>query len=350
MKMSGHAHAVYVLPLLLGCLMMAGACASTGGRAVEGANPVRVNRVNYRGWDDSLLMTNGDVVVVIVPQVARIMKYAFVDGENVLWVNDELAPERTGSPGTQGFTERWENFGGYKLWPAPEKVWGEPPPWELDRGACRVEITPQNSVRLIGMPSPDFGLRFDREITLAPEGSRLEIKQSAVNVSDRPITASVWDVTQLKPDCVAFVPMGPGAGYRAGTKETFEKQWRRAGSMMLLRPAGDYTKTFFTGPPGWLGCKRGEALYLKVFDIAETPPPRPETPREVYTAKDYIELEAVGPAVELQPDQSTTFTERWYLLRDDFRDDGDEKFARAVVKAVSKLFAAEAGARQARPQ
>jgi hypothetical protein len=89
MKM--HAEAICLLPLMLACLLLAGGCASAA--ADEGApSPVRVNRIPYRGWDDAVLMTNDDVVVVIVPQVARIMKYATVDGENLLWEDGKLVP------------------------------------------------------------------------------------------------------------------------------------------------------------------------------------------------------------------------------------------------------------------
>ncbi|NLW50945.1 MAG: DUF4380 domain-containing protein [Candidatus Brocadiaceae bacterium] len=302
-----------LLPLVVLCLAMAGGCASgSGGTHAPGA--VRVNRVPYRGWEDALLMTNGDAVVVIVPQVARIMEYSTAGGENLLWIKDELAPEVSGSPGTQGHTRQWENFGGYKLWPAPEKVWRNPPPWELDRGACRVEVSRDGVVTMIGLPCPDFGLRFDRQFTLAPAGSRLEVKQTAVNISDKPITASIWDVTQVRHDVDAFVPMGPGARYRMVDREPFRQQWTFVDGMMVLNTSGADGKAFFSGPPGWLGCRRGEEVYLKVFEIDPTLPPDPETPREVYTCKDYVELEVVGPAVELQPGESTTLTEYWYLL------------------------------------
>ena len=204
-----------------------------------------------------------------------------------------------------------------------------------------MEVTPDGVVRLTGLPCPAFGLRYDREITLAPTGSRLEIKQTAVNISDRPITAAIWDITEIKPDCHAFVPIGEGARYRMTDRGGFREQWTFVDGTMVLNPSGAGGKAFFSGPPGWLGCKRGDDVYLKVFDIAAEPPPDPETHREVYTSKDYIELEIVGPAVELQPGQSTTLTETWYLLRADERVETDEELVKMVRRLMEEAVEAQ---------
>jgi len=308
-----------LLLLAAGAFITFGCVASGGGGAgdedvVRQAGPVTVSRVDWLGWSDCYRIRNAEAEVLIVPQIGRIMAYGLVGGENVLWVNEALTPLRTGGQEPGSPTE-WQNFGGYKLWPAPQKDWGWPPDWRLDRGPCRVEVTPQGSVRLTGTPSDRYGIRFDREIALAPEGSRLEIIQTALNVSGKLVTASIWDVTQVKADCVGFVPLAAGAAYRTGEGGPLDEQWSRVKDMLLVKPSGKVGKAFISGPPCWLGCKRGELLFLKGFDAPDGLPPEPETPREVYTGDmGYIELEIVGPAVALNPRESTTLRETWHLL------------------------------------
>lgn len=305
------AELVCLVPLALSLCLAAG-CGSVAGGS-RSAGGLSISRTDFRGWQDAWRISNGEYEVVVVPQIARIMAYGPAGGQNILWVNDALTPERPAAAPPN--PKEWQNYGGYKLWPAPEKDWDWPPDWQLDRGPCRVEATGAGSLRLIGAPSSKHGIRFDREITLAPEGSHLSIVQTAVNVSDKPITASIWDVTQVRADCVGFVPLGPGAAYRTGEGGPPDEQWSKVDDMLLVKPAGKNGKVFISGPPAWLGCKRGGALFIKAFDMASAPPPEPETPREVYTGDmGYTELEIVGPAVPLKPGETTTLNENWYLL------------------------------------
>jgi hypothetical protein len=278
---------------------------------------VVVRTVNFRGWTDAVRMTNGEYELIVVPQIARIMKYGRMGGENLLWVNDELVPENAGEAATE--SEEWQNFGGYKLWPAPQKDWNWPPDWSLDRGPCKAELLPDGSVKLIGKPSPAVGIRFDRIITLAAPGdefmSRVQLQQIVTNVSDEPVTTSIWDVTQVKDECVGFVPLLPRGEYRTWDGAMPDAQWSRLGDMAFVKPMGIDGKLFFDGEPGFLGCLWKDQVYVKVLELSDAAPPEPETPREVYTgSQGYIELECVGPAVTLQPGESSAFKVDWYLL------------------------------------
>jgi hypothetical protein len=327
-----------VVMLLAAGAFVTGCCAAGGGgQVVRRAGPLSVARVDFKGWQDAYRIANGEAEVVVVPQIARIMAYGPAGGENVLWVNEALTPLRAGGQHA-GSPGEWQNFGGYKLWPAPQKDWDWPPDAQLDCGPCQVEVTARCSLRLIGMASDRHGIRFDREIALAAEGSRLEIVQTALNTSSKPLTTSIWDVTQVKADCVGFVPLGPGATYRTGEGAAPDEQWSRAGEMLLVKPAGKNGKVFISGPPAWLGCRRGNVLFLKAFEKADAPPPDPETPREVYTGDmGYTELEIVGPAVALGPGQSTSLKETWHLLPVGPEAETDEALVRAVRQTVRSL-------------
>jgi hypothetical protein len=341
--MKASAELALLLPVLFGLVPLAAGCgtpfggAASGKEGTPGARPsVNISRVNFLGWKDACRMTNGEFQVVIVPEIARIMAYGPVRGENVLWVNEDLTPERHGGLTVEPTRTEWQNFGGDKLWPAPEKSWTWPPDWQLDRGRCRAKVTAGGTLRLIGTPSLKHGIRFDREITLAPQGSRLDIVQTAVNVCDKAVTASIWDVTQVRSDCVGFVPLGPSATLRTGAGGPPDEQWQRVSDMLLVKPSGKNGKLFISGPPGWLGARRGDMVYVKVFDMPATPPPEPETPREVYTSNiGYIELETVGPAVNLKPGETTTVKETWHLLPAGPEAATDE----GLIKTVRELAA-----------
>ncbi len=326
-----------LLPVLAAFVALTAGCSALG----LGGQSLSVNRVSFHGWRDAYRISNGEFQVVVVPEVARIMEYGPVGGDNLLWVNEELTPERNAGATPLPAPKEWQNFGGDKLWPAPEKAWGWPPDWQLDRGPCQVEAgAAPGSLRLVGTASQRHGIRFEREITLAPEGSRLDIVDTAVNVSDKPLTASIWDVTQARADCVGFVPLGRGAAYHRGEGQQPDAQWQQVDDMLLMKPMGGKSgKMFISGTPGWLGCRRGDIIYLKSFSISPTPPPGPETPREFYiNDTGYVELEIVGPATELKPGATTSITETWRLLP----AGTDAKTDQGLIRTVRRL-AKEAG-------
>jgi hypothetical protein len=320
--------------LLLGVSLMAG-CAR--GKLYHKGD-LLIERTTYRGWEDAVGMTNGRVEVVVVPRIARIMRYAYAGRENLLWVNEELTPEARGPDAAPLQEEGWHNFGGYKLWPAPQKEWNWPPPWRLDRGPCKVEVTEEGTLVLRGMEDPEQGVRFDRELRLDVEGTRLGLLQRVVNVSDGVVTTAIWDVTQVNADCVGFVPLGPDADYRTLEGGGLDEQWRKVGDFLLVRPAGQSGKVFVDGPPGWLGCRWDDLIYLKAFELGDRPPPKPESPREVFTGEGgYIELEVVGPEVTLQPGESATLEEVWYLLPAGAEADSAEGLINVLEKRVPQL-------------
>ena len=70
--------------------------ASVSGFAAdkEKATPKGVSVVNYRGWADSYLLSNGTVEAVVVPAVGRVMQFHFIGEDDVFWENSALQGKR----------------------------------------------------------------------------------------------------------------------------------------------------------------------------------------------------------------------------------------------------------------
>jgi hypothetical protein len=89
----------------------------------------------YRGWE-SLRLANGLVEVQVVPAVGgRVMQFKLGPFE-YLWVNPQLAGKQP-TPTGLGPDGAWLNYGGDKLWPAPQgwdndQQWPGPPDGVLD--------------------------------------------------------------------------------------------------------------------------------------------------------------------------------------------------------------------------
>ncbi len=320
--------ALAILTVLAGCTAQpVGTMRRSGATAVE--------RIDFHGWRDCYRLSNGEAEVVFVPQVARIMRYAPAGGENVLWVNPQTTPDAVGN-GEPPHVGGWVNYGGYKLWPAPQQRWGWPPPSALDSGQCTLEVE-EGALHVRGQVDEHIGIRFDRVIRLAPQGTRVDLQQKMVNVSAEPVTWAVWDVTQIPSACVVFVPLAPGSDYYTQEGLRLSNQWRRVDSVLLLRPEGEPEKVFVKGGPGWLGAKVSGRIFIKMFRLSHISAPAPEAPREVWTGDTgYVELEVVGPQTTLMPGESATLAETWFLCSAGADAETDGQVAAAARACAQK--------------
>ena len=74
---------------------------------------VRMEVVTYAGWKNCLRLTAGRVELVVTTDVGpRIIRLGFVGGQNLFHVY----PETAGKTGDKA----WQNYGGHRLWHAPE--------------------------------------------------------------------------------------------------------------------------------------------------------------------------------------------------------------------------------------
>jgi hypothetical protein len=178
------------------------------------ADRCAIRNVTYNGWP-CVELTNGRIDVVVGPELGgRIVQLRF-DGCEYLWVNRELAgkvaamPSADAPAGAKGLGD-WANYGGDKLWPAPQG-WSGPAEWpgppdpfakggSTDRGAHALEVLADGSaevaVRLTGPKDLYAGVRFTREIRLRPRTTSVELVATMENIADRPVRWGIWQVTQ----------------------------------------------------------------------------------------------------------------------------------------------------------
>jgi hypothetical protein len=289
------------------------------GSRMQGA--VTVQQMNYYGWEGAYRMTNGTVELVFVPQIGRVMRYGFVGGANLLWENTAL----WGKTAAPAEVKDWINYGGDKLWPAPQERWGWPPDPYLDGSPHTVTVLPDNRLRVESPFSEKHGIRFVREITLAASGTEVTFLNTMINASDRDQRWSVWQVTQIDDPDVTEMPshahgrnpkgyyVFPEAEPEAGML-TQEK-----GLVRLRRSAVKASKIGGDSPKGWIAARRG-TLRLTMSATYEPGQEYPDNGSmlEIYTNPDplrYIELELLGPIRTLRPGEKTAFTTRWRLQR-----------------------------------
>lgn len=192
----------------------------------------------YKGWD-SIALSNGVVEVQIVPAIGgRVIQFKLGDFE-YLWVNPLLAGQAP-PPSGLGPDGGWLNYGGDKLWPAPQgwdndQQWPGPPDAVLDGSPYVAAILaphgPTVGVELTSQKDPRSGIQFSRVIKVSDGAARVSFDITMKNIDTKPRRWAIWQVTQLSavsregsgynPNVFCYCPVNPKSSYARGYDEQF---------------------------------------------------------------------------------------------------------------------------------
>jgi hypothetical protein len=311
---------------------------------------VTIRQEPYLGWADAYRVSNGPVTVSAVPAAGgRVLEFS-LDGQQSFWVNPALQGKLFPVPTRPATWDNWRNYGGYKLWPAPQSLWpksvGDGPDPFLDGGAASVEVLPRRGLRLTGAPSLDMGLLFVRELELNAKTGVLTVQQRLRNIGSRPVDWSIWDVTQIPAPAWVFFPANPTSPHPNGILPLGDgqDQWTNEGGLIITEYRGMSGKIGADSRAGWMVGVVDDLAYIKRFPprrAGATYPDKGSTV-EVYTSDKslpYIEMEVLSPIVHLEPGKETTYTETWALakLRRSIRQRADVPGAVAELRGRSLL-------------
>ncbi len=326
--------------------------------SITAATECQVEEVDYRGWN-ALKMSNELVELYVVPDIGgRIIQFVF-DGHEYLFVNDSLAGKVL--PYNEG---EWNNYGGDKLWPAPQG-WDGPHQWPgpgdpvLDGGRFAYSILrsegKEASIRLTSPPDRErTGIQFSRIISLKSGQPKVFFENTMTNVCDHRVSWGIWCVTQID----ASDPAGEGYNDRLdfycplNPRSHFRKKYCVLyGLVNHFAWMPDYNRSLFRGhynyhvgkvgidsPGGWLASVDSKAGYVLVqrypYFRGKTYPDDSSVEFWINGAGSFIagkefveaepdpvktpylfEMEILSPLVSLRPEQSYTFKTEWKALK-----------------------------------
>ena len=293
--------------------------------APEATAQVTVDRVEYKGWKHNARIANGQAELIVTLDVGpRIISYRLLNGTNVLKQN----PDDLGKSGEPDFKLR----GGHRLWTAPE-VPGRT--YAPDNQAVTLSEGADGSVKFTAPPNEQYGLQKEIDVKLDPEGTGVAVLHKIKNVGDKPTEVAPWSLTVMDPGGVEIIPLPPknphpGASRKA-TAEDFapnhalvawtytdftDPRFTFGSKYILLRQKPDMaaTKIGLANRIPWVGYLNHDTLFVKKFPYlpGKTYPDR-GCNFETYTDSGILEIETLGPLVDLQPGRTTEHTEHWEL-------------------------------------
>ena len=158
-----------------------------------------IRRVPFRGWDSTILMTNGTAEVILNPEYGgNVVYYGFVGENNILWADtvvngwtlrDFIITRRSPDAG------RFDIGNERKTEYIHDRIWA---------GRYQVEILSDSSVRLTSPVSEEMGIQLSRTFILDDNSTRLKIVQTISNISDGPKEYCFWTRTLLPSGGIFF--------------------------------------------------------------------------------------------------------------------------------------------------
>ncbi len=276
-----------------------------------------IRTIDYHGWKNSLLLANPALELVLTTDVGpRLISLRAPGGTNVF----KNFPEQLGGSGEQ----EWLIRGGHRPWIAPEE---EALTYVLDNSPVPFQLEGDHGVRLTNPGVAPWGLRKELVVTLDPARPTVSVTHVVHNDGARPQTVASWGPSVMAPGGVGIFPLPPLGEHPRDLlpnrvmiawpyTDLSDPRWTIGRRFILLRHSTDLgpTKLGLAHTEGWAAYLLGDTLFLKTV---------PHDPRatytdlgcnfETFTNCDMLEIEVLGPCVELAPGASTSHTEQWFL-------------------------------------
>lgn len=299
-----------------------------------------IEKISWRGWENVFRISNDTVKALVLADVGpRIIWYGFEDGENVL---HEVAADS----GLTGGNE-FRLYGGHRLWVSPEVERTYFP----DNRAVRVE---QGDDRILFTApvedaAPGTNLQKQIEVRLDRSGSGLQLTHVVINLDKSATELAPWTPTMMKAGGRAILPLPPRAAMDKDhylsvgplTLWSFtdfaDPRWRLGTEFIQLAQSTAAVGRFeeqMTGvfnPWGWGAYFVDNSLFVKRAPVINGASyPDCGCNFEVFTNREFLELETLGPKVILNPGEQVTHEETWQLFSD-VSAGGDEDWIRSSI-------------------
>ena len=279
---------------------------------------VKIEKIEFKGWPNSYRISNGTVEAVVTSDVGpRVIRFGFVGGQN-------LFKEFTEQIGKSGEKD-WQARGGHRLWFGPEDRIKTYAP---DNGPIHIEI--RGDVLEATEPvEPLTGLEKKITIHMAATGTAVELVHQLRNAGKTPFHLAPWCLTMFAQGGAGIGGLPERGTYPEKLLATgplvlwaythlTDPRWKLLDKYIVLRqdPKNSVPqKIGIYNHDTWGAYLLKGELFVKKAQARQEPGAYPDygCTFETFTSADFLELETLGPMVDLKPGETVTHTEHWTL-------------------------------------
>ncbi len=301
---------------------------------------VNIKNVNFSTFGNCLEISNGIVVLRVTTDIGpRIIYYGTTDEDNMMHTDDQLSNVRPSEflDKNYGKGEVWRIYGGHRLWKSPE----DESSYQPDHNKVDVTLL-DNGAEFFSGNDMVTGIGKRIKVTMQDNGD-VNIEHSFYNCGNKPLNVALWALSVMNKNGVAVIPMSK------------EDTGLLANRNLVIWPYTDVTDDRLKIKQNYISmrqdpnCKgpmkigtlntEGIAYYIRNDKLVEKIYPKAKRDgnyvdyscsTELYTCKDFIEVESLSELQEIPVGGIATHTEIWKLhiadkLYDEIKAMIDEK-------------------------
>ncbi|MBN1121342.1 MAG: hypothetical protein JXJ17_09690 [Anaerolineae bacterium] len=297
--------------------------------------------VSYRGWPNCVRLANKKAELIVTTDVGpRVIHFSLLDGENVFCVLE-------GDAGQTGGDE-WRNYGGHRLWHAPEMI-----PRTYFPDNTPVEASEKNGVVTISQPTETTtGIKKEIEISLSKKDAHVVIKHRLTNTNLWAVEFAPWALSVMTTGGVAVAPLPPRGTHPENMlpvsalatwayTDMSDPRWTWGKEYILLRqdPAATTPqKIGISDTKGWAAYVVANTMFVKTFKKIEgVTYPDMGASVEMFTNADILEVETVGPLAPVGAGETVEHVENWYLFGDMDAPQSEADVEKNILPIIRKI-------------
>ena len=280
---------------------------------------IKIERAAYAGWANCWKVANGEIELIVTGDVGpRIVSLGFAGGQNFF----KNYAEQMGKSGES----EWMIRGGHRVWFAPE---ARVATYGLDNSPVEIDATGGVLTATAPVEAPVL-VRKQMVVKMVSGAAEVEVTARIQNAGAWPIEFSVWTPTVMAPGGVGITGFPPRGRHEDILEPTnplvmwaytdfSDPRWTYMKKYLALKqdPAA-------TGPQKighwnaktWGAYLLNGELFVKRSEAPAGPPyPDYGCSFEIFTNRDMLELETMGPLVSVAPGEWVEHVERWSLRR-----------------------------------
>ena len=287
--------------------------------------------MNYQGWECARVESGGVEALVTLDVGPRVIRLGPVGGPNLLYESEKDRGLRGG--------DTYRSYGGHRLWVAPED-----PQRTYTPDNERVEVADS---WFCSAPNR-FGLR--KAIRVSPSEEGFVVEHRVGNEGSTPHNLALWCLTVMAPggECAfrqephvphgeSLLPARPLVLWAYTEMDDPRWTWGRRTVRLRHDPARGPQKAGALLGDGLAVYSLAGRSFVKRFPtVVGAPYPDMGCNFEVFTRHEMLEVESLGPLVDLQPGESAFHTEHWAVV-EGTAPAGDEACAEWLEDLASRL-------------
>ena len=280
--------------------------------------------IHYDGFGNCLELTDGKIVLVVTLDFGpRIIRYAFVGGENIMF-EDKMRVFSENNPAMEkvyGKGATWYIYGGHRFWTSPENC---PRTYYPDNSPVTYTLTDNGAVFTQPVQEQN-GYQLQLQVSIDDTTSEVAVTHTLINRRNAPITLAPWGISPLSAGGVLVAPQPTADTYTLPNRhitlwpkaKIFDSRLTWMEKYFALRQDKDNTDYFKIG----INSQHGFALYFNHGDLFikrfHVNPQGTYSDGgmsfETYVNPLFLEVESLGELVTLAPEEHTNHTEYWSL-------------------------------------